>query len=426
MDLYTTPFSITSQFSFCGLPLRLDTYRGCAFRCSYCFARYRGGNLPGASVRAADAQHIKSVFDRALNRDGTGVVAEFLQHRTPVHFGGMSDPLQPAEEQHRVTASALKTLITHQYPTVLSTRSALVSTSPYIDLLKDLKSAVVQFSFSSTVDSTSARVEPHATRPSVLLRAMETLSNRGIIVTCRWQPYIPGISETPCKFVPRIAATGCRHLAFEHLKLPLERSNPLWQEFSAGTQRDFLGEYRRAGARRDGRELILPASEKLQMVLLARSCSHRYGMTFGAADNEFQYLSDTGCCCSGVDQFPGFEGWFKHQIGYAVRQSCGKPLRYHVLAKEWAPVGSIDRYLNSRSRIAGRGTTFGSIREHVRRRWNETDAPGSPCTFYGVLSYPRKTDDQTQERNHVYKWNQTVLDKLREASVPFSPKCSRM
>jgi len=143
-----------------GLPLRLDTYRGCAFRCSYCFARYRGGNLPGQAVRAADAQQINTVFDRALNRASAGVIAEFLPHRTPIHLGGMSDPLQPAEERHKVTASVLKTLIRYQYPLVLNTRSALTAKLPYIDLLKDLKSAVVQFSFSSTVASTAARVEP--------------------------------------------------------------------------------------------------------------------------------------------------------------------------------------------------------------------------------------------------------------------------
>src|SRR5262249_17574298 len=216
---------------------------------------------------------------------------------------------------------ALKTLIRYQYPTVLSTRSALVSRPPYIDLLKDLKPAVVQFSFSSTVDTTAARVEPHATRPSVLLRAGEALSKHGVVVTCRWQPYIPAVSETPRDFVPLVATTGCRHLAFEHLKVPVERSNPLWHEFTAGTERDLFGEYQLAGAHRDGREWVLPAAAKLKTVLETRILTHRQGMTFGAADNEFQYLSDTGCCCSGVDQFPGFEGWFRHQIGFIVRES---------------------------------------------------------------------------------------------------------
>ena len=366
-------------------------------------------------MRPADAQQIERVFDRALERHGSGVIAEFLRHRTPVHIGGMSDPLQPAEQHHRVTASVLKTLIKHQYPMVLSTRSTLAARSPYIDLLKDLKSAVVQFSFSSTVDSVAACVEPHAERPSVLLRAMEALSNHGIVVTCRWQPYIPGISESPCEFVPRISATGCRHVAFEHLKLPFERSNPLWQEFKAGTERDFVEEYQEAGAHRDGRELVLPAARKLQTALLARSCSHRHGMTFGAADNEFQYLSDTGCCCSGVDQFPGFENWFKHQIGYAVRQSYGKPLRYEVLAKEWTPVGSVDRYLNSRSRIAARGKSNGTIRDHVRRRWNQAHTPGSPTSFYGVLSTMKNLQRRRHQADRVYEWDQQIVHQLRDA-----------
>src|SRR5215470_16042404 len=97
MDIYTTPFSITSQFGFCGLPLRLDTYRGCAFRCSYCFARYRGGNSPAATVQSADPTQIARILDRSLVKHGSGIVAEFLRRRTPIHFGGMSDPLQPAE-----------------------------------------------------------------------------------------------------------------------------------------------------------------------------------------------------------------------------------------------------------------------------------------------------------------------------------------
>src|ERR1039457_3699348 len=104
MSCYTTPFSITSQFAFCGLPLRLDSYRGCGFRCSYCFARYRGGNLPGDAIVPADPQQIARKLDRALVTEKGGVIAQFLRRRTPLHCGGMSDPLQPAETRHRVTA----------------------------------------------------------------------------------------------------------------------------------------------------------------------------------------------------------------------------------------------------------------------------------------------------------------------------------
>ena len=35
---YSCPISFTSQFYFCPVPLRMDTYSGCSHGCLYCFA----------------------------------------------------------------------------------------------------------------------------------------------------------------------------------------------------------------------------------------------------------------------------------------------------------------------------------------------------------------------------------------------------
>lgn len=400
---YTTPFSITSQFGFCGLPLRLDTYRGCSFRCTYCFARHRGGHSCGDIIVPADPTAIGRLFERALDSEETtvGVIGQFVRRRVPLHLGGMSDPFQPAENHFHITESVLQALVRWQYPTVISTRGVMVASRLYVDLLREIPALVVQFSFSTTVDEKARRVEPRCERPTALMDAMESLANKGIIVTCRWQPYIPGISEEPSEFLSRVASAGCRHVAFEHLKVPLERSKPLWQEFVSGVGRDLHAEYRRLGAIRDGREFILPAKEKLSRVLEVARLVHRHGMTFGAADNEFQYLSDTECCCSGIDQFAGFEHWFGHQIGHAVRRCRGKEITYDSIAREWTPTGSIDRYLNSRSRLSSRTNCRGTLREHIRARWNNPLAPGSPASFYGVLPCHCH---MTAAGNLVYRW----------------------
>ena len=394
--LYTTPLSITSQFPFCGLPLRLDTYRGCGFRCAYCFARNRGGNAPQQTIRRADPVRVVRQIDRALTGERNGLLAQCLRHRMPLHLGGMSDPLQPIERTARVTEDVLRGLLPHRYPVVLSTRSDLVADSPYFELLRDL-GAVVQFSFCSLVESIARRFEPLSDPPDSLLRAMETLASAGVPVTCRWQPFIPTMSEQPAEFVPRIAATGCRHIALEHLKLPLERN---WhaERLLAG-QLDFESFYRQAGARRDGRELVLPASYKLPTLLEVRALAHQHGMSFGAADNELQFLSDTACCCSGVDQFPGFENYFRHQIGFAVHESRGADLHYGAVALEWVPDGSIDRYLNSKSRSSTE-SAVGSIRDHVRARWNDLSAPANPTTYYGVVP----TENLDPQGNRIYRW----------------------
>ena len=86
-----------------------------------------------------------------------------------------------------------------------------------------------------------------------------------------------------------------------------------------------------------------------------------------------------------------------------------------MIAKEWAPSGSIDRYLNSHSRIAHHTKTNGSIRDHVLRRWNQADAPGSPSTFYGVSLRTGREGEQKRQENKMYKWDQRVIDALRDA-----------
>ena len=333
------------------------------------------------------------------------MIGQFLRRRVPVHFGGMSDPFQPAELRHEVTASFLETLAKYRYPTVLSTRGALVSSAPYIAVLQRVRNVVVQFSICSTRDEVAKKFEPWANSPSELLRAMETLSKNGVFVTCRWQPYIPGMSETAEEFVSRIASAGGRHVALEHLKVPVERNHPLWFQLNHAAGLDFHAVYQRLNALHDGREYVLPPAVKLPVVMETAREVRARGMTFGAADNEFQYLSDTDCCCSGVDQFPGFENWFRHQIGYAIRKCRGKRITLASVSGEWTPEGSIDRFLNSRSRLSKRSKSSGSVTEHVRARWNNPAAPGNPLSFYGIV----RTPEVTSAGNKVYAWNRDLV-----------------
>lgn len=410
---FTAPLSITSQLGFCGLPLRLDSYAGCAFQCTFCFARFRRGLYNSETVRPADSAALERLFRLTFAGSGPegGLVRQFLRRRVPVHFGGMSDPFQPAEARFRVTESFLRTLAEYQYPTVLSTRSTTPASEPYLSLLRENEPTVVQFSFCSTRDKVSEQFEPYSPPPSKLLKAMSALSRRGVSVTCRWQPFIPGVSEPAEEFVSRVASAGARHVALEHLKVPLERSHPLWEKLTKSAGRDFHAEYKGQSALRDGLEYILPASVKLPAVLETAGAVRARGMTFGAADNELQFLSDTGCCCSGVDQFEGFGNWFRHQIAYAVRKSIGGPITYDAISREWAPIGSLDRHLYPGTRLARRTELSGSLLDHIRFRWNNPKAPGSPAGFYGVVT----TDRVTSAGNRVYAWDGKILASLREA-----------
>lgn len=409
-DYYTNPLSLTSQFLFCGLPLRLDSYRGCAFQCSFCYARFRGGHSASDTVTPADPETLQRRLATAFrgNRNPQPLIAQLLRRRVPIHFGGMSDPFQNAERRYGVTRRFLESLSEYNYPTVISTRSAAISHSPYLELLQSIGPVVVQFSLVSTEASVARRFEPHSSTPQQLLRAMARLSRAGIDVTCRWQPYIPTVSESPWILARRVTDAGAKHIALEHLKLPLERGHRLWPKLAAATDFDLRDYFLSRGAIRDGREYILPAAEKLPTVLEARAAIHGYGATFGAADNEFQYLSDSGCCCSGVDRFPGFENWFKHQIAHAVRKCRGRRIVYGAVSREWLPSSSVDRWLNSKTRIGRRFGNRGTTRDHIRLRWNSPEMPFSPASYFGV----EPSDEYSSSGYRIYRWNTTKIETL--------------
>lgn len=77
--IYGSPISLTSQFYFCGVPLRLDTYSGCSHNCLYCFANHsaqkyiahpemldKACTISEADVKPTTINIIKKYFDIAF------------------------------------------------------------------------------------------------------------------------------------------------------------------------------------------------------------------------------------------------------------------------------------------------------------------------------------------------------------------------
>ncbi len=406
---YKNPLSVTSQFGFCGLPFRMDTYSGCAFGCSYCFARLRGGNINSKKIQAADPDVIINRFKNAIssNSKNQGVITEYISKRMPVHFGGMSDPFQSIEKNLNSSLKVLKYLSSINYPIVISTKSNLIITEPYIEVLKNYSNLVIQFSFSTLKDEITKVIEPNVPTPSELLKTIEVLSKNGIKTSIRWQPYIPGVSESPESFLATISNTGAKHVGFEHLKLPLEKNNRLNAQILALNGIDLKKYYLNNNGKRDGRELILFNERKLSLIKEVKAISNLKKMTFGAADNEFQFLSDTNCCCSGVDQFDGFENWNKFQIGHAVKKAFDAQIgqiKFELIEPEWKPQGAIDKHINSKSRLK-KNNSKNTIEDYILNRWNNLNSPFNPTHFYGVTF-----DNNYDQNGHkIYNLDKRLL-----------------
>jgi hypothetical protein len=275
--------------------------------------------------------------------------------------------------------------------------------------LRSNPNVVLQFSFSTCDDITSKIVEPQSFRPSIILKAIEKISKAEIKTTIRWQPYIPNVSESTDQFVQKVANVGVKHIGFEHLKLPLEKDHILWKRLLSNLNFDIKEYYTSLGAFIDGRELILPAKYKAIRALEVRNEAHKYQLSFGSADNDIQYLSDYNCCCSGIDQFIGFENWNKFQIAYAIKKSNGRDIRFDSIKDEWHPTGAIDKYLNSKSRIkASEG--HNTIRDYMEKRWEDLGSSFNPTKFHGVF-YNGKVDDNGFK---IYSWTDEVNNLMND------------
>jgi len=404
--MYKNPLNLTSQFYFCGLPLRLDSYSGCSFKCKFCFALNRGGKNYWSKVNEADPSFIEKKFQFIEKRKSFGVVNEMLIQRVPIHFGGMSDPLQKAELKFGITLSFLKSLAKRNYPLVISTRSPLAFEEPYISIFKNYTNLLLQFSFTTFDDKKISTFEPFSSKASEILKGINKLRKHGINVSIRWQPYIPEFSEHPNEVIDKLSDSGAQHVAIEYLKIPLPRGrNLLWNNMLKPIS-DTNQLYNKLGSNVQGREILLNIENRKETILSLRDNLHKRNISFGAADIDLLYLSDANCCCSGADLFKGFENWFKFQFSYAVKKSFhSHTIQFSSIEKEWNPKASIKEYIYPNSRLKDNDN---SVFQHIKHRWNNLISKNNPTMFEGV----KPTDEFDSTGMRIYKWDSGIRNRM--------------
>ena len=149
----------------CKYPTRLDTYgRGCSHDCSYCYAK--------------SLLNFRKMWDPKQPGE-----------MKAVRLVGMTDCFQPIEADRHVTYETLKYLKEKRVPYLIVTKSDLIATDEYIQVLdKDL--AHIQITVTTTDDDLSLTYEK-AVVPSRRIIAIEKLHRLGFDVALRLSPFIP-------------------------------------------------------------------------------------------------------------------------------------------------------------------------------------------------------------------------------------------
>jgi len=377
---YSYPIGLTSQFYFCGMPFRIDSYRGCPSGCVYCFVNSRNGNYR-KKMQYADIALLRKWFHLALKQrlEPRNIIIECLRRRMPLHFGGISDPLLIPQSSRNITLEILELLDHYSYPTLISTKANIKEFKDFSDIILRKPHFALQISFSTMNDAVGKFVEPNAPIPSQRMRGASYALENGNWVACRLQPYFPG--QDVEDLLARINSVGFRHLTIEHFKLPFDGKVNL-KKLNKAFGIDISDLFPKGERIKRGREFEMPNDIRVQAIRKFKIAAASHNIPIGIGDNGFQHLSTSDCCC-GIDNLPGFENWYKYTITQAVRRAkhTENEIKYNSIESEWAPKNSMTRMLNSKSRLKSSANT---VRDHIKLHWH-SNRQFSPAMFYGVV-----------------------------------------
>lgn len=380
-NIYNYALAPTSQFYFCGMPLRLDTTPKCNLNCLYCFAMSRGGRRTSSQLTANPdtiARKLSISLDESKQKDD--VIGELLSKKTPIHFGGISDPFSN-DSISKLSKKLLLHLDSFDYPVLISTKNSnILLEEETMNILTSMKNVAVQISFSSLNSETCSIIEPNVPPPSERIDCINELTQEGIHVIARLQPLFPGTETEVCQeLIPKIGEAGCRHIIIEYLKLPVEKNLSLANEMFTNLNWNGYEFYQKNHAELIGREWVLPKEFIWQHIQPVIKCIHDFRMTYGSGDYGLNHLGDTNCCC-GVDNIPGFDNWYKGNFSNLIKNSINSNITVDQLSKYWFPKGSIKRYMNSNCRLK----SINDIYSYLIDKWNNPSSTNAPNNYLGV------------------------------------------
>jgi DNA repair photolyase len=204
-----------------GFDQSINPYRGCEHGCIYCYARPTHCFLGhSAGLDFETKLYAKTNAAELLERElaNPRYVPKFIA------LGGVTDPYQPIEREHRITRSLLEVLDKASHPVGIITKSGLVTRD--IDILARMASrGLVKVAMSvTTLDRDIARkMEPRAATPAKRIDAIRTLARAGIPAIVMVAPIIPALTDSE---IERILAAskeaGAAEAGYVLLRLPHE------------------------------------------------------------------------------------------------------------------------------------------------------------------------------------------------------------
>jgi DNA repair photolyase len=420
---------LNSQFFYCPNFLTFDSAQGCTHNCLYCFARnsyetnasslkkQKRGILFSNSVNTTKLNTLRKVFTFAYDGRNSDSEAEqnlieAIRLHMPLHIGGLSDPFF-CEASAKITLQVLKLLKSYNHRFVLSTKS-VKALDYYPEFLELFKDNVIQITLTGLNPKVNS-IESGAGTTLERLKFIKTLSDAGIYVVVRLQPYMPFLFDDTQysldKFVRACKDVGAKAITLEFLKLCVfnnEFSRKRWKQFSEVIGFDIFDYFKNKSMPSSSDKELKPIYKIKHIEAFIEACK-KYGVAYYLADNYFRGLGMGSTCCGYPDDLLGI----KHKL-YANQMPFirGKDITFKDFYGESNKLFNLANcgFINTQSDPNNARRTWLGMAKEI---WNNKDHPNNPANFFGGI----KVVGIDTDNNLVYRYDETWVESLKKQKL---------
>lgn len=356
---------ISLRAAACPMPFNMDVWDGlvCPFKCIYCFANAFRASLYTAffdnsktmGFRHCNPDYYKREMDKLLLKRGTdphsitGDVQKAIAMEMPVRLGIRFEDFLKEESRQGIALTMLEYLSEQSYPVMINTKSALVAEDKYLEALSSNEAkAAVHITVISSDDSLLHKLEPGAPRYQKRLEAARLLTEAGVRVVARIEPYMVFITDGPeqvKQYMEDFWNAGVRNITFDTYS---------YSANNQGIRQDFMNR----GFDYDRMFTLGCDSQALGSLLLHHFMQlfKDYGFSCSTFDIGNTAINDQDICCEVGDWFG--KGFNYGSTVFAARFIISRGIK----PTSWS---DFETYVNEKG-----GFLSGTLRSDVHQLWN--------------------------------------------------------
>ncbi len=281
--------------------------------CLYCYVTsYKASlyssffdNTQNMGFRYCKPKYFRTELEKLLRFAGIRNEGTELQRafgmKIPIRFGIRFEDFLPIEGRKKISLDCLQYLAEVEYPVMINTKSDLIGREDYVRALTDNKAgSAVHMTIISSDNDILKKLEPGAPSFQKRIQAIKNLTDAGIRVVARIEPFMPFITdqkERVDEWIERVIEAGSRNVTLDTYS---------WSANAPGIRRQMEMTH----VDYDRMFLAISDSQWLGSLLLTKFIEYLKESGLRCSTFDFGSSSDNsderGICCEVGDIFDGF------------------------------------------------------------------------------------------------------------------------